>query len=200
MDERRGDAQLIAASLSDPALFEPIFDRHYDAIHRYLARRGGWDLAEDLTQSVFLAAFEGRRRFRPSEDTAAPWLFGIATNMLRRHARTEQRRLRAYGRVPFRDAEPLDVGELADRLDAAPVAARALEILADLPEAERSALLLVAWADLTYEQAAVALDVPVGTIRSRIHRARGRLRELLAASGQDRGMETNRAVEPTNDG
>lgn len=200
VDERRGDAQLIAASLRDPALFELIFDRHYDAIHRYLARRGGWELAEDLTQSVFLAAFEGRRRFRPREDTAAPWLFGIATNMLRRHARTELRRLRAYGRLPAREGESLDVGALVERLDAAAAAPRAFQALADLPEAERSALLLVAWADLTYEQVAVALGIPVGTVRSRIHRARGRLRELLGASGQDTDMQTNRAVEPANDG
>jgi RNA polymerase sigma-70 factor (ECF subfamily) len=199
VDDRREDAELIAASLTDPAQFELIFERHYGAIHRYLARRGGWELAEDLTQSVFLAGFAGRRRFRPSEASAAPWLFGIATNLLRRHARTELRRLRAYARLPAREVAPFDVDVLVDRLDAATLAPRAFDVVSRLPEGERSALLLVAWTDLTYEQVAVALNVPVGTIRSRIHRARGKLRELLGANGQDRDMNA-RAVEPTNDG
>ena len=199
VDDRREDAELIAASLTDPAQFELIFERHYGAIHRYLTRRGGWELAEDLTQGVFLAGFAGRRRFRPSEASAAPWLFGIATNLLRRHARTELRRLRAYARLPAREVASFDVNAMVDRLDAAALAPRAFDIVSRLPEGERSALLLVAWTDLTYEQAAVALNVPVGTIRSRIHRARGKLRELLGANGQDRDMNA-RAVEPTNDG
>jgi RNA polymerase sigma factor (sigma-70 family) len=200
VDDRREDAELIAASLNDPAQFELVFDRHYDAIHRYLARRGGRELAEDLTQSVFLAGFEGRRRFRPSEAAnAAPWLFGIATNLLRRHARTELRRLRAYARLPAREVAPFDVNALANRLDAAASAPRAFEIVARLPEGERNALLLIAWADLTYEEVAVALDVPIGTVRSRIHRVRGKLRELLGPNGQDRDMNAH-AVEPANDG
>jgi RNA polymerase sigma factor (sigma-70 family) len=199
VEDQREDAELIAASLTDPAQFELIFDRHYDAIHRYLARRGGRELAEDLTQSVFLAGFEGRRRFRPSEASAAPWLFGIATNLLRRHARTELRRLRAYARLPAREIAPFDVNTLADRLDAAASAPRAFEIVARLPAGERNALLLVAWADLTYEEVAVALDVPIGTVRSRIHRARGRIRELLGPSGQDRDMNAH-VVERANDG
>ena len=199
VDDRRGDAELIAASLTDPAQFELIFDRHYQAIHRYLARRGGWELAEDLTQAVFLAAFAGRRRFRASEASAAPWLFGIATNLLRRHARTEFRRLRAYARLPAREVTQFDPNAVVDRLDAQALAPRAFDIVAGLPEAERNALLLVAWADLTYEQIAVALNVPIGTVRSRIHRARGKLRELLGTSGQDSDM-TSHAVEPANDG
>lgn len=199
VDDRREDTELIAASLTDPAEFELIFDRHYDKIHRYLARRGGWELAEDLAQGVFLAGFEGRRRFRPSEPSAAPWLYGIATNLLRRHARTEVRRLRAYARLPVREVDPFDVNTLVERLDAAASAPRAFEIVARLPEAERSALLLVAWTDLTYEQVAVALNVPIGTVRSRIHRARGKLRELLDPSGQDTDMNAT-AAEPANDG
>lgn len=200
VDDRREDAELIAASLTNPAQFELVFDRHYDAIHRYLARRGGRELAEDLTQSVFLAGFEGRRRFRPSESaSAAPWLFGIATNLLRRHARTEVRRLRAYARLPAREAAPFDVNALVDRLDASASAPRVFDVVARLPVGERSALLLVAWADLTYEEVAVALDVPIGTVRSRIHRVRGKLRELLGPYGQDSDMNAH-AAEPANDG
>jgi RNA polymerase sigma factor (sigma-70 family) len=184
VEDRAADGPVIAESLTDPARFGLIFDRYYDAIHRYLARRVGWDLAEDLTANVFLAAFQSRRRFRPSGQDARPWLYGIATNILRHHTRTEVRRLRAYGRVPGPAALQLDGDEVANRLDAQGAAAVISDALAQLPEAERNVLLLIAWADLTYEETAVALDVPVGTVRSRLHRARARLRELLGPIGQ----------------
>jgi RNA polymerase sigma factor (sigma-70 family) len=200
VDDRPTDADLIAASLTDPARFALIFDRHYDAIHRYLTRRVGWGLAEDLTATVFLKAFESRRRFRPSASSAAPWLYGIASNVLRRHARTELRRLRAYARLPHKESAELDTGAIADRAEAASAAPKVYLALAALQEAERTTLLLVAWADLTYQQVAVALDVPVGTVRSRLHRARGRLRELLSASGQERDVHAIRASESPNDG
>jgi RNA polymerase sigma-70 factor (ECF subfamily) len=184
VEGRAADGPIIAASLTDPAQFGLIFDRHYDAIHRYLARRVGWDLAEDLTASVFLAAFQSRTRFRPNGQDARPWLYGIATNILRRHTRTEVRRLRAYGRVADPGAVQIDRDAIANRLDAQRAAAVISDALAQLPEAERSVLLLVAWADLSYEEVAVALDVPIGTVRSRLHRVRGRLRELLGPIGQ----------------
>jgi RNA polymerase sigma-70 factor (ECF subfamily) len=200
VEDRAADETVIAVSLTDPAQFGLIFDRHYDAIHRYLARRVGWDLAEELTASVFLAAFGSRVRFRPSGQDARPWLLGIATNILRRHVRTEVRRLRAYGRVPRTDVVPFDGDALAKRLDAQRAAPLIGAALARLPEAERSALLLVAWADLTYEEVAIALDIPVGTVRSRLHRARNRFRELLAANGQYEDMQPVRALEAGNDG
>jgi len=200
VDDRPTDADLIAASLTDPARFALIFDRHYDAIHRYLARRLGGALAEDLTATVFLKAFESRHRFRPSASSAAPWLYGIASNVLRRHGRTELRRLRAYARLRHGESAELDTGAVADRADAASAAPRVYLALAALQEAERTTLLLVAWEDLTYEEVAVSLDIPVGTVRSRLHRARGRLRELLSANGQQTDMHAIRAAETHNDG
>jgi len=192
------DQEIIAASLTDPALFGLIFDRHYDAIHRYLARRAGGELAEDLTMSVFLKAFESRGRFRPSAGEARPWLYGIATNVLRRHMRTELRRLRAYGRVPRPDVAEIDGAAMAARLDAQRAAPLIGEALARLPEAERSALLLVAWADLSYEEVAVALHIPIGTVRSRLHRARRRFRELLGPNGQYEDGQPIRFVESSD--
>jgi len=199
VEGRAADGPIIAASLTDPAQFGLIFDRHYDAIHRYLARRVGWDLAEDLTASVFLAAFQSRTRFRPNGQDARPWLYGIATNILRRHTRTEVRRLRAYGRVADPGAVQIDRDAIANRLDAQRAAAVISDALAQLPEAERSVLLLVAWADLSYEEVAVALDVPIGTVRSRLHRARARLRELLGPIGQY-GDGQYVPVQESNDG
>lgn len=194
------DAELIVASLTDAVRFEAIFDRHYDAIHRYLARRGGWQLAEDLTMTVFLKAFGSRHRFDPSAEHARPWLYGIATNVLRRHSRTERRRVRAYADSPPVANAAFDDAALADRVDASALAPALYIALARISQDERDVLLLIAWEDLTYEEVATALRIPVGTVRSRLHRARGRLRELMRASGQQNDMHVIRALEGENDG
>src|SRR5271167_757563 len=87
------DAALIARSLTVPEAFAGVFDRHFDAVHRYLARRVGRERADDLASQTFTVAFERRASFRPGEAGAPPWLLGIATNLLRNHRRSEQRLL-----------------------------------------------------------------------------------------------------------
>jgi RNA polymerase sigma factor (sigma-70 family) len=165
------DGDRIASSLERPDDFGAIFERHFDAIHRYVARRLGPGLADDVAASVFAEAFAGRAGFLTDRDDARPWLYGIATNLIHRHRRRERAGWRAYakhGVDPFGiDAKP--------RLDEVAVA-RALGRIA---KADRDALLLMVWADLTYEDVATALGIPVGTVRSRIHRARARLRVEL---------------------
>ena len=165
------DGERIASSLERPDDFGAIFERHFDAIHRYVSRRLGSGLADDLAATVFAEAFAGRAAFLVDHDDARPWLFGIATNLMRRHRRRERAAWRAYakhGLDPFGiDAHP--------RLDEVAVA-RALSRIA---KADRDALLLMVWADLAYDDVATALGVPVGTVRSRIHRARARLRVEL---------------------
>lgn len=168
------DAEAIAASLSEPRAFVAVFDRHFDAIHRYLRRRVGTEIADELASETFAQAFEHRRRFDGRRPDARPWLYGIAHNLLRHHYRDEERALRAYPRSVDLDAsEPPGVpgSELA-------------ELLADLSPGERDVLLLVAWVELEYSEVAEALGIPVGTVRSRLNRARGRVRELLKRSGQ----------------
>jgi RNA polymerase sigma factor (sigma-70 family) len=167
------DGRAIAASTSDPDAFLAVFDRHFDAVYTYLARRVGIAEAEDLAAETFAQAFAGRARYDATKADARPWLYGIATHLLRRHWRTEERRLRAYART---GVDPL-LGTDADASD--PVLARAL---AELSRDERDTLLLHAWADLGYEEIALATGVPVGTVRSRLHRARRRLREALGAA------------------
>lgn len=97
MEPVLSDADCLARSLEEPKAFEPIFDRHFSAVHRYLHRRAGRDLADELAAETFAVAFERRASCR-SSGSALPWLYGIATNLLRRRRRTERRRLRAYGR------------------------------------------------------------------------------------------------------
>jgi RNA polymerase sigma factor (sigma-70 family) len=177
------DAALIAASSVDAWRFGSIFDRHFAEIDRYLARRVGAALADDLAAETFVIAFRSRGRYDPSATDARPWLFGIAANLARRHWRAERRRLRAYARTgvdPVGD-DAADVERRVDALSAGPALAAAL---ASLSAGEREVLLLFAWADLSYEEISSALAIPVGTVRSRLSRGRAHIRELLSPSGQ----------------
>ena len=188
--ETGSDAQVIAVSRVEPLVFAAVFDRHYDAVHRYLARRVGLDLADDLAAETFTTAFDVRRRYDTAHPDALPWLFGIATNLLRHHHRGEARRLRAYARLDRpADADDNLVG-IEARLDAERAGPAIAQALMRLSAGERDVLLLFAWADLRYEEIAVALRIPIGTVRSRLNRARRRVRELIGESGQYLGAET----------
>lgn len=166
------DSQALHASRTDPRVFVVIFERHFEAVNRYLRRRVRADLADDLTAETFVRAFQHRRRYRALRSSARPWLFGIAMNLVREHVRHEQRELRAFARTCI---DPVDEVALPDR-----AAGKIAGALGSLNDGERDVLLLYAWADLDYDEIAEALAIPGGTVRSRLHRARGKLRELLA--------------------
>lgn len=155
-------------------------------MHRYLARRVGTGLADDLTAETFLVAFRTRHRYDPAAARALPWLYGIATNLLHRHRRTERAQYRSWART---GADPTFSEGHADavvsRVAAAVTAQKLAGALARLTTRERDVVLLVVWGALTYDEAATALDVPVGTVRSRLNRARKRLREALEESNRD---------------
>ena len=188
--ETGSDAEVIAASRAEPLVFAAVFDRHYEAVHRYLARRMGPDLADDLAAETFTTAFDVRCRYDTAHPDALPWLFGIATNLVRHHQRGEARRLRAYARLD-RSADADDgFGGIEARLDAERAGPAIAEVLMRLSAGERDVLLLFAWGDLRYDEIALALRIPIGTVRSRLHRARRRVRELVAESGQYLGVET----------
>ena len=179
------DASIIARSLEEPAVFAIIFfDRHYDAVYRYLARRVGLDTASELASETFTTAFDVRRRYDLGRPDARPWLFGIATNLVRHHRRSEGRRLRAYARLDIPTGDDGGLTGIEDRLDARDLAPVMATALLHLSQGDRDTVLLFAWADLRYEDIAVALGIPIGTVRSRLHRARRQLRELIAASGR----------------
>jgi len=151
------DAIAIKNSLEDPDCFEVLFDRHYDAIWRYHSRRAGPALADELASETFVRAFAGRARYDPAHLDARPWLYGIATNLLRKHARAEARRRRAYARA----AEPDETSGGLEGADGEPTQ-RSVD--------RRSRL-----RSRVYSQG-IATSVPVGTVRSRLHRARRHLR------------------------
>jgi RNA polymerase sigma-70 factor (ECF subfamily) len=182
--EEPSDAALIAASVDEPVRFGTIFDRHATVLHRYVVRRIGPDEAEALVGEVFRIAFEKRHTYDGERPLARPWLYGIATNLLAKHRRTEARRLHATARLAARRLPPDDLADrVGDTVDAAARWGRVAEAVMSLPEPERDALVLHVWEGLGYEDVAAALGIPVGTVRSRLNRARGRLRELADLSG-----------------
>ena len=174
------DAIAIARSLDDPQEFAVIFERHFDEIHRYLARRHPRE-ADELAADVFTAAFDSRSRYRAIGGSARPWLYGIASNLLAKRRRSEQRALRAHARAGGRREQAHDEYEAArERADAQELSAAVADALSHLRAPERDTLLLYALSDLSYEEVAFALEVPIGTVRSRLARARARASRDLA--------------------
>jgi RNA polymerase sigma-70 factor (ECF subfamily) len=181
------DAAVITASLDEPARFGAIFDRHATTVFRYLVRRVGVDDAESLLGDVFRLAFEKRATYDSERPNARPWLYGIATNLLAHHRRAEARRIGATARLLARRPPGDDMtDQVVEKLDAEELWPHVAEAVAALPKGERDALLLYVWEELSYDEIAYALDVPVGTVRSRLNRARENLRELRASIGRQR--------------
>lgn len=163
----------------EPAVeFGRLFDAYARPLHRYLARRVGQDTAHDLVSETFLVALNQRHCYDPRRGAVRSWLYGIATNLLRRQVRQEVRALqaaaRSVGHAPGQEAS--HESRVADRLDAATMAAKLAGALAELSEGDRDVLLLTSWAGLDSNEVAEALDIPVGTVRSRLHRVRKWLR------------------------
>jgi RNA polymerase sigma-70 factor, ECF subfamily len=177
--EGTSDSAAIAGSIDGPERFSVVFDRHYQAVHRYLARRAPAGHADDLASATFVVAFERRRTFRADSPSARPWLLGIATNLLHERYRRERRELGTFARMSSEQPSASRANQCAEDFKGEPGLAAAL---ASLDPAQRDALLLYAWEELSYEEIADALDVPVGTVRSRLSRAREHLRSHLEAA------------------
>ena len=177
------DVEIIGLSQDDPELFAMIFDRHAEEIHRYAARQLGQQVAPDVVSDVFLAAFRNRGRYDAGRADARPWLYGIATKVISQHMRAESRRARTLAALPVPLPAVFSVEEISDRITAAQLRPRLLRVLAGLSVADRELVLLVAWAELSCEQVAEALEIPVGTVRSRLHRVRAKIRRSIGPVG-----------------
>jgi RNA polymerase sigma-70 factor (ECF subfamily) len=168
------DGQIIARSLTQRAAFAELYDRHERSVYRYAARRLGLSQADDITSETFLVAFARRADF--SGHDARPWLLGIATTLMHKFARQEARAWKGMLAADLArvDGDQFDAADA--RLDAGTAARRMGRALSQLPAGDRDALLLHTFGDLDYEGISKALHIPVGTVRSRIHRARRKLR------------------------
>jgi RNA polymerase sigma factor (sigma-70 family) len=173
------DSELIAESRRTPELFGRVFERHAADIHGYAARRLGVPAADDLMAETFLIAFRHRGRYDVSRDNARPWLYGIATNLIARHRRSEARAYRALARTGTDPVAESFADDAIERMTATSARSLLAGALARLQPRDRDVLLLIAWADLTYDQVSESLGIPIGTVRSRLHRARSQVREAL---------------------
>jgi RNA polymerase sigma factor (sigma-70 family) len=175
------DVDVIRRSLEDdPERFAELYDRHAVALYRFASRRLGAQVAEDVVAETFTVAFRRRERYDPSYPDARPWLFGIAVTLIGRHRRAEVRMFRALARSSTLPVSVIETDAVDERLAAAGAGRALAEAIGELPAEQRDVLLLAAWADLSYEEIAVALRVPIGTVRSRLSRARRRVRAGLA--------------------
>src|SRR5215831_6937031 len=171
------------AAAGDTDAFGTIFERHATTVYNYCFRRtGDWAQAEELTAIVFLEAWRRRTQVVLERDDAIPWLLGVATNVLRNLRRSQRRHRAALERLPRERVDDF-AGDVDERLDDERRMRAALRALEKLPRPDQDVLALCVWEELTYEEASLALGVPVGTVRSRLSRARGRLRELSANPG-----------------
>lgn len=179
-EARLSDTALVGRSLSDPEAFAALFDRHAASIHRYAARRLGTEAADDVMAETFTVAFQRRHDYDLERADARPWLYGIATNLIRNHRRAEARRWRAMAREAAGPGHEPEADSAAARVTAQAARGDLARVLAGLPSRQRDVLLLYAWAELEYEEIAQALGLPIGTVRSRLHRARNAMKEGLS--------------------
>jgi RNA polymerase sigma-70 factor (ECF subfamily) len=162
--------------------FEAAFEAEFAPLHRYLRRRVGSAAADDLTADTFATAYAKWEQFNQTRPLR-PWLYGIAANLARHYWRDERRMLRAYARTGVDPVLAEDDG-IVERLEAQARRRELAAALADLRPRDREIFLLNAWAELSDGEIAAALSLPVGTVKSRLHRTRERLRNRLGGNGQ----------------
>ena len=173
--------------------FEVVFEAEFPSLHRYLSRRVGGSAGDDLTAATFATAYANWERWDAARPVR-PWLYGIAANLVRRHWRDEERMLRAYARTGI-DPVLADNDDTLDRVDARSRQRELAAALASLRRGDREILLLHAWAELSDAEIAAALSLPLGTVKSRLHRTREKLRNRLAAGGQSAANTSIKTVE-----
>jgi len=176
------DAKLIDRSFREPEVFGEIFNRHFDVIAGFCVRRMGVARGEDIAGDVFRWAFENRRRFDLEQSDARPWLYRIANNFVREAIRSVGRQGVAYDRWLIKETRGGTelAFEVATAIDAQHDLSSVASVLELQPVEEVETLLLYAWEHLTYSEIAETLGIPVGTVRSRIHRLRQHLNDELA--------------------
>lgn len=184
MPELQSDAWLIRESFSDSTYFEVLFERHYEAVHRFIGRQVGPDRTDDLAQDTFVEAWDHRDRYDQDRPNARPWLFGIAHNLVLAEYRRAGRQTVAYALVAASTEITVDVSsDVDDRLAAMSIRTLVRDAIFALPDTERASLILVAVGALSYADAAKELGVPVGTVKTRTMRAKRRIRQTLDALG-----------------
>ncbi|KUF17883.1 RNA polymerase sigma factor [Streptomyces silvensis] len=187
----------------DADAFGEVFDGYARSVYNHGYRlTGDWSTAEEIVSLTFLEAWRLRDRIEPDGGSVRPWLLGIATNVTRNQRRAARRHAAAVARLPRAESVADFADEVAGRLDDAGQLALVEAALRKLRRPEREVLALCVWSGLGYEAAADALGIPVGTVRSRLFRARTKLAKAMepaAGRGQVREDRTT-AVRPIQEG
>ncbi len=195
MGDSHSDAELIEASFDQPALFGLVFERHWDAVFRFFERRLGPEPSADLASEVFRIAFERRATYEiVGRATCLPWLYGIAANLAMKERRRFARHLAAIDRLTLLETGSQDdhAATVSARVDSEESWSRLRDAFITIDDTSREMLLLVAWEGLSYGDVAAIFGVPLGTVRSRLHRARARLRALLNSTDLKVNSESSR--------
>ena len=187
------DNEVIERSVREPAVFETLYARHATSVYRYAAQRLGDHAADDVMSETFLVAFDRRAAYDVTVQSARPWLLGIATRLIRRHARVEAVAWKGMSADLAAQVAPDFIEQAGARIDAERLTRRLKKALRRLPAADRDTLLLYAWGDLDYASIAQAMQVPVGTVRSRLNRARRKLRRAAALTSIEQETDHGRA-------
>jgi len=154
------------------AEFQAAFDQHKDAVYRFAWRMcASPAAAEDITQNVFVGLLRHPDRFDPTRGTLRAFLLGIARNIALKHWRAEHRFEPLDDEAMVAEPVDLDRGEVGD------IVGRAVRAL---PPLQREVVILVEYEGLTLAEVARTVDADVGTVKSRLHRARENLRRALA--------------------
>jgi RNA polymerase sigma factor (sigma-70 family) len=165
----------------DPDAFSVLYDQHARAVYNLAFRlTGNWSAAEETVSLTFLEAWRVRAKVESASGTLRPWLLGITVNVTRNLNRATRRYEAALSRLPPLPVVPDFADELAGQLDDAAVLRKVRAVLSTLRPGEREVIALCVWSGLDYAAAALALGVPVGTVRSRLSRARRKLRRAMA--------------------
>jgi len=182
MENIETDAELLSRSATDPAVFGAVYERHGVAVRRYVIGRVGLSSGEDLAAEVFIRAFRARHQCRAENGSARAWLLGVANHVIGDHRRVERRRLATLERLLVERSEPSSQPEMG-------LTAEIIHALRRLPASHRDTLLLMVWGELSRDEVAAALGVPIGTVNSRIARARRRLASDLTPTRQASSTE-----------
>lgn len=171
------DSDILQRSREQPGAFAELFERHARVIGAFAARRVGRDAAEDVLSETFLIAFRRRADFDATWASAKPWLLGIASRVIKKHHAHEVAQWRSIEASISRGEHTTDgaIDAASGRADASAAVRALAPCIAALAARDRETLFLYAWGDLTYEEIAVAMGIPLGTVRSRLNRVRRKL-------------------------
>ena len=187
------DNEVIERSAHEPIVFATLYDRHATSIYRYAAQRLGDHAADDVMSETFLVAFEKRASYDVTVANARPWLLGIATRLIRKHVRVEAVAWKGMSADLAAQIAPDFIDQAGARIDAERLTQRLHKALRRLSDADRETLLLYAWGDLDYASIATAMQVPIGTVRSRLNRARRLLRRAAGIETIEQETDNERA-------